>query len=60
VSRAVDFGRVKVALAALDALVLRYPWLKEARARVRLGTALDAGDGGGDVGRNGNEEEDRG
>jgi hypothetical protein len=59
-SRAVDLGRVRVALAALDGLVARYPWLKGARAKVRLGTALDANDGGSDVGHttHGNEEED--
>ncbi len=59
--RVVDLPRVRRALDALDALVRRYPRLRGARARVRLGLALDEQKGVDDRGgnRHGDEEEDR-
>lgn len=57
-ARVVDLDRVRRALDALDALVRRYPRLRDARARVRLGLALDAEEGARDRGRDHGDEEE--
>jgi hypothetical protein len=54
----IDLGRVRRALAALDAAVARYPRLRDPTARERLAMTLDDDGEEGDRGSDGSEEED--
>lgn len=55
----VELARVRRALAALDALVARFPGLRGQAARTRLETVLDGSMEANDGGRHGDEKEDR-
>jgi hypothetical protein len=59
VSRIVDLARVRRALAALDALVARFPGLRMRSAKKRLAKALDADPNEKDQETNGDREEGR-
>lgn len=53
----IHLGRLTAALARLDALLERFPALREPAARARLTKALDDDDDGGDRGNDGSQEE---
>ncbi len=56
-----DIARVRRALAALDALAARFPWLTKGPERARLAKALDGAGKEGDRGRTRDgDEEDQG
>lgn len=56
----IDLGRVRRALAALDAAVARHPRLRDPTARARLTKILDEQREEDERGNDGGEEEDRG
>lgn len=53
----IDLGRVRRALAALDALVRGHPRLRDPTARERLAKTLDDEEEEGERGSDGSEEE---
>ena len=57
-NRPIDLGRARRALAALDALVTRFPWLTRAGPRKRLAKALDDTKEESDRGRNRDGDEE--
>lgn len=58
-ARVVDLGRVRRALARLDAVLRDHPELASAEARERLAVRLDAEEKGGDAGRQAGADEER-
>jgi hypothetical protein len=56
-TRVVDMLRVRRALAALDALVERFPGLRDPSTRARLAKVLDGAREENDRGRHGEEED---